>query len=305
MENEPHGLTPLLSRHTVSSDRTPRPTESGAGSGPLGSVICDGEERVVAYRVCLVDLCGGDPTSAIFLQQCIYWTGRTKDPNGWFFKSHGDWWIEVRLTRSQIDRIRRLLKAKDILEEKHRGALNGVISYRLNLSVLHNALRPFVEKLQTIQTVRRNPTNRFTENQRTNQSKSDQPNKEAESTTEITTKSSVYRAKTKTASVRVPTEIDMGGKPSDPKKAWGTAKGELLLKLGQQRFDTWIAPAHLLAAEAERLVIRVPNSDFLWIAEKFEAEIAHAIAGVGYGEALLVEDAEGAHFGSDRRSASK
>jgi hypothetical protein len=46
----------------------------------------------------LVDFFDGDHNAALMLNQVLYWTDRTADPNGWFYKTHHDWFAELRFS---------------------------------------------------------------------------------------------------------------------------------------------------------------------------------------------------------------
>jgi hypothetical protein len=46
----------------------------------------------------------GDHVCALFLSQIIYWSERTSDPEGWFYKTHEEWAEELCLTPYQVRR---------------------------------------------------------------------------------------------------------------------------------------------------------------------------------------------------------
>ena len=52
-----------------------------------------------------VRLFRGDHKAAILLSQILYWAERTKDPDGWFYKSYADWRAETGLSEAQVRRI--------------------------------------------------------------------------------------------------------------------------------------------------------------------------------------------------------
>jgi hypothetical protein len=53
----------------------------------------------------MVDFFDGDHKAAVFLNQVLYWTDRTKDADGWFYKTSTDWWSEIRFSYYQIQRV--------------------------------------------------------------------------------------------------------------------------------------------------------------------------------------------------------
>lgn len=69
-----------------------------------------GQANVLTIPRLFVDLTG-DHISALFLSQVIYWSERTNDPEGWFYKTDKEWIDELGITRHQLNRITR--KAPD------------------------------------------------------------------------------------------------------------------------------------------------------------------------------------------------
>ena len=98
----------------------------------------------------------GDHKAAILLSQILYWSDRTKDADGWFYKSYADWTAETGLSEAQVRRIvngdprvhspqltLRDLGVETLLRKvKHTGA--PTLHYRINqaqfLGVLHGFL---------------------------------------------------------------------------------------------------------------------------------------------------------------------
>lgn len=93
----------------------------------------------------MVDFFDGDHKAAVFLNQVLYWTDRTKDPDGWFYKTSADWWAEIRFSYYQVQRVifgdERVQKPKRNLsnvglEKQVRMAPNGrnATFYRLDVA---------------------------------------------------------------------------------------------------------------------------------------------------------------------------
>jgi hypothetical protein len=101
----------------------------------------------VAFYVVLAEV-GGSAAAGLFLSQTLYWTARTSDPDGWFYKTREDWTREIGLTRTQQEGVRRLLRARGFLRESRRG-IPPTLYYRLDLDrldasvVQHAGKRPF------------------------------------------------------------------------------------------------------------------------------------------------------------------
>ena len=53
----------------------------------------------------LVEFFDGDHNAAIFTNQVLYWTDRTKDPEGWFYKTQDDWHEELHFSYYQVQRV--------------------------------------------------------------------------------------------------------------------------------------------------------------------------------------------------------
>ena len=64
-----------------------------------------GDKTLVLCPTVFVRLLGGDHKAAILLSQILYWSDKTKDPDGWFYKSYADWQTETGLSEAQVRRI--------------------------------------------------------------------------------------------------------------------------------------------------------------------------------------------------------
>jgi hypothetical protein len=78
-------------------------------------------------------------TAGVFLSQFLYWTPRTKDPNGWIYKTQADIYEETALTRREQETARRILREKGVLEEKKAG-VPCRLYFRVNMAALVNLL---------------------------------------------------------------------------------------------------------------------------------------------------------------------
>ncbi len=91
-------------------------------------------DRPVAYHPMLAKKLGGVEV-AIFVSQLLYWTGRSKLPGGWIFKTQAEFEEETGLTRRNQETARRKLKEIGVLDEALRG-VPATMHYRLNLDTL-------------------------------------------------------------------------------------------------------------------------------------------------------------------------
>jgi len=98
----------------------------------------------------IVDFFDRDHNAAILLNQILYWTSRTNDPDGWFHKTYNQWRDELRFSTYQIMRVvrgdDRVQKEKRTLwsiglETQVRMAPNGrnAVHYRLNIPAFMTA----------------------------------------------------------------------------------------------------------------------------------------------------------------------
>lgn len=62
-----------------------------------------GQANVIAIPRIYIAICG-DYNRAAILNQILYWSERTKDKNGWFYKSYAEWSEELGLSEYQIRR---------------------------------------------------------------------------------------------------------------------------------------------------------------------------------------------------------
>lgn len=77
-------------------------------------------DRPIAFNRAFVRL-GIGVTGALFLSQALYWSKRTKDPEGWFYKTIEDWQEETGLTREEQLTIKKKLTNLGFLEVKKKG----------------------------------------------------------------------------------------------------------------------------------------------------------------------------------------
>jgi hypothetical protein len=84
----------------------------------------------------------GSTVAALFLSQAWYWSKRTSDDSGWFYKTGAEWEEETGLTRSEQETARRHLKALGLMEEDLRG-IPATLYYRVNKDEVANKIATF------------------------------------------------------------------------------------------------------------------------------------------------------------------
>lgn len=109
---------------------------------PIDDVL----DRPIAYNPAFKKITGST-VAALMLSQAWYWSKRTNDENGWFYKTVAEWEEETGLTRSEQETARKHLK--DILEVDLRG-VPATLYYRVNKEKVLELLGvQFAETLQT------------------------------------------------------------------------------------------------------------------------------------------------------------
>lgn len=103
-----------------------------------------GQENILTIPRVFIDFTGGHVT-ALLLSQAIYWTDRTKNPEGWFYKTQKEWEEEIGASRYQLDNGVNKLKSMGILETSLRKA-NGAptVHYRVNQEVFSKSICQFL-----------------------------------------------------------------------------------------------------------------------------------------------------------------
>jgi hypothetical protein len=100
-------------------------------------------DRPIAFHRVFVTITGS-VTAALFLSQAFYWTPRTNNPDGWFYKTGMEWEEETGMGRREQETARKLLKKLNLLEERLWG-IPARLHYRINKSALAEALRQFCD----------------------------------------------------------------------------------------------------------------------------------------------------------------
>lgn len=95
-------------------------------------------DRPIAFHRCFVDI-GCGITGALMLSQAVYWSKRTRDGDGWFYKTQAEWMEETGLSRTEQEKARRTLRALGVIDEVRKG-VPAKLYYRVNDERLTMAL---------------------------------------------------------------------------------------------------------------------------------------------------------------------
>ena len=139
-------------------------------------------DRPIAFHRCFVNLKIGI-TGAVMLSQALYWSKRTSNSAGWFYKSIEEWEEETGLTRFEQETAKR--KLKGILEIKRQG-IPARLYFRINWDMLEKSLNNH-SLLKSSNQECGNPANRIAEKQQTRFLDPRNLYKGTETTSEITT----------------------------------------------------------------------------------------------------------------------
>lgn len=99
--------------------------------------IMDLLDRPIAYHRAFIPL--GGVTGAVMLSQAYYWSSRTKDSDGWFYKTADEWKEETGLSIKEQATARKRLRDCGVLEEVKKG-VPCKVHYRINKQNLYNRL---------------------------------------------------------------------------------------------------------------------------------------------------------------------
>lgn len=92
--------------------------------------IFDVLDRPIAFHRCFVTITGS-VTAAVMLSQAVYWSTRTQDPDGWFWKTQADWEEETGLTRREQETARKTLRNLGLIEENLAG-VPATLHFKVN-----------------------------------------------------------------------------------------------------------------------------------------------------------------------------
>jgi hypothetical protein len=92
----------------------------------------------------------GDHVCALFLSQIIYWSERTSDPEGWFYKTHEEWAEELCLTAYQVRRATEKLATLGVESKVRKLKGQGPkLHYRLNDDVFTRAFLKYLNNKES------------------------------------------------------------------------------------------------------------------------------------------------------------
>jgi len=102
-----------------------------------------GQANVLTIPRIYVDLTNSH-RAALFLSQCVYWSDKTKDPEGWFYKTFPEWREELGLPRGAVETA--VKATREWVETKvMRVGKHPKTHYRVNLDALESSISNLLE----------------------------------------------------------------------------------------------------------------------------------------------------------------
>ncbi|WP_235378580.1 hypothetical protein [Pseudomonas aeruginosa] len=291
--------------------------------------LADMLDRPIAFQRAFVSL-GAGITGALMLSQAVYWTCRTEDADGWFYKTMDEWEAETGMTRSEQEGARKKLVKCGVLEEMKKG-VPCRLYYRVNMDAIAANLN--AENLQSsLQKTRKqgcgNPSGKSAEKPQASTRKSREQGRgkpavltettsetTSEITSEITPEISAGEAAPAPAGMFVGAEQDSGPRceipddmpgPKDPTcKTYRTWANYAIAY--RNRHKTWPLWNESVAGKLSKFIARVGQADAPKVAAFFvlrvnDAAVTKACHPIG----MLLANAEGYHtqWQTDRPTTS-
>lgn len=104
-------------------------------------------DRPIAFNRHYVSL-GCGINGALMLSQMVYWSKRTKDKNGYFYKTQDDWEQETGLTRREQETARKRLRELGFVSE-HKHGVPCKVHFRVEHDNLYSALIKYAQNSQS------------------------------------------------------------------------------------------------------------------------------------------------------------
>lgn len=102
-----------------------------------------GQSNVLTIPRVYVDLLKSHK-AALLLSQCVYWSDKTKDPDGWFYKTDDEWRDEIGLPRGALETALKAT-AKYINQDVRRVGTTPKTHYQVNLDLLVSDISDLLE----------------------------------------------------------------------------------------------------------------------------------------------------------------
>jgi hypothetical protein len=144
-----------------------------------------GQAQVLAIPRPFIKLTG-DHICALVLNQIIYWSERTENEEGWFYKTAGDWGEELCISAYQLTRAIESLKKFGVEKKVKKIGAAPVLHFRINFDYFCQLFTEYLESEET--SLSRSPIIKKLDNQETSLSDAKETRK---SESEVSSQSSI------------------------------------------------------------------------------------------------------------------
>lgn len=86
----------------------------------------------------------GDHLEALLLSQIVYWSARTKNPDGWFYKSYQEWDEELGMSQYQVKRAATALREFGVETKLKKADGAPTLHYRIDGTTFINSIIEFL-----------------------------------------------------------------------------------------------------------------------------------------------------------------
>jgi hypothetical protein len=123
-----------------------------------------GQANTLVIPRVFIDLTG-DHLAALLLSQILYWSDKTDNPDGWFYKTADEWQAEIGMSGYQVRRAATILAKFGVVTEVHKVKTTPKMHYRIDMSLFTDLILKFLENQEVS-----NSRNYTLENQETSKS---------------------------------------------------------------------------------------------------------------------------------------
>ena len=97
-----------------------------------------GRANVIPIPRLYITICKGNYRAAAVLNECVFWSGKYADEDGWFYKSYPQWRRELGIPQHGIERVIKFLSP---LVERKVVAEGMPVYYRANMPAVYAAVK--------------------------------------------------------------------------------------------------------------------------------------------------------------------
>lgn len=91
----------------------------------------------------------GDHLAALLLSQILYWSDKTDNADGWFYKTADEWQAEIGMSAYQVKRAATTLAQFGVVTAVHKVAKTPKMHYRIDMQIFTDLFIKFLESEET------------------------------------------------------------------------------------------------------------------------------------------------------------